>query len=125
MIRPALLALAVAGMALTACREPEIDAEKDPVKKAQIMCRHTIEETRLADRDQLGGDGVLRKHVATFAEPTIVKSGARVTFDWPAGAIVKDRTGERHAATCEVDPTARHIYTATFDGEPMQSNYGY
>ncbi|SFS73802.1 hypothetical protein [Brevundimonas viscosa] len=116
-----LLGLAVAG-----CLEPEVDRLEDPVEKAAYHCRYVLERG-IATPAQLRADGVLRRRIATFAEPVMERNGDVVRFSWAAGAIAEDDGSGSHGGDCVMDLTdgQQLVVSATLDGQPLHAGFRF
>ena len=111
---------------LGGCLEPEVDRIDDPVEKAAYHCRYVIERA-IAAPDQLRADGVLRRRIATFAEPEVARTGDVVRFEWPAGAIVEDDGSGSHGGNCTMDLSGGQqlVVSASLDGRPLHAGFRF
>lgn len=116
-----LLALASPG-----CLQPEVDRITDPVAKAAYHCRYVLERALATDAER-SPDGVLRKRIADFVEPTTTRTGDVVRFTWPQGAVVVRRTGARHGGDCVMDIAdgQQLVVSANLDGRPLHAGFRF
>ena len=124
-----LLAAPVLGvlcLPLSGCLEPKVDHLEDPVEKAAYHCRYVIERA-IATQDQRSADGVLRRRIATFADPAVQRTGDRVRFIWAPGAITEDDGSGAHRGDCEMDVTGGQqlVVSASLDGAPLHAGFRF
>ena len=115
------------GVLAAACRPQiyDIDRMSDPLLKARYSCQYLLERT-LATEEQKDADGVLRRRIADFAEPTVVRDGDVVRTTWAPGAIVVRHDGSRHhgACTMTVYEYGRRVTELSLDGRALPANFG-
>lgn len=113
--------------ALGACRPMiyDIDRIADPVEKARYSCQYLLERA-LATDEQKDPDGVLRRRIADFAEPTVTQESEAVHTVWPLGAIVVRADGSRHSGGCVIRPRreGRFVEAVTLDGRSLHAGFG-
>lgn len=118
--------LGLLGLLPGGCLEPEVDRIEDPVEKAAWHCRYVIERA-IATPAQLRADGVLRRPIATFAEPAVARTGDRVRFAWAPGAITEDDGAGTHGGDCVMDVTdgQQLVVSASLDGAPLHAGFRF
>ncbi len=124
--RPAAPILGLLGLSLGGCLEPGVDRIEDPVEKATYHCRYVIERA-LATPQQLRADGVLRRPIATFANPAVERTGDRVRFAWAPGAVTLDDGSGAHGGDCVMDLTEGQqlVISASLDGAPLHAGFRF
>lgn len=123
------LAVTIAGLLcvqLGGCLEPEVDRIEDPVDKAAYHCRYVIERA-IATPEQLRADGVLRRQIASFADPVVERTGDRVRFVWAQGAITEKDGSGAHGGDCVMDITGGQqlVVSASLDGDPLHAGFRF
>lgn len=118
--------LGVLCLPLGGCLEPEVDRIEDPVDKAAWHCRYVIERA-IATPAQLRADGVLRRRIATFAEPAVERTGDVVRFVWAPGAITEDDGTGAHGGDCVMDIAGGQqlVVGASLDGAPLHAGFRF
>ncbi|HYC68563.1 hypothetical protein [Brevundimonas sp.] len=120
--------LVAAGLCLPlgGCLEPEVDRIRDPVEKAAWHCRYVLERA-IATTEQLSPDGVLRRRIATFADPAVQRTGDVVRFAWAPGAITEDDGPGTHGGDCVMDVAdgQQLVVSATLDGAPLHAGFRF
>lgn len=111
---------------LGGCFEPEIDRIEDPVEKAAYHCRYVIERA-ISTPEQRSADGVLRRRIATFADPAVERTGDVVRFVWAPGAITADDGSGAHGGDCVMDVTGGQqlVVSASLDGAPLHAGFRF
>lgn len=123
-----LLSTAVAASALAAGCRPgiyDIDRMDDPLDKARFSCQYILER-ELATDEEKDPDGVLRRRIAEFEEPEVVREGDVVRTRWRPGQIVLTKDGSRHGGGCvmTLKPHIRHVDSVELDGRAMHAGFG-
>lgn len=124
--RLAAAVLGVLCLPLGGCLESGVDRIKDPVEKAAWHCRYVIERA-IATPEQLRPDGVLRRRIATFAEPVVERRGDEVRFVWPSGAITENDGSGAHGGDCVMDIAGGQqlVVSAHLDGAPLHAGFRF
>lgn len=124
--RLAAPALGLLCLPLGACLETGVDQIDDPVEKAAYHCRYVIERA-IATPEQLRPDGVLRRRIATFADPSVERSGDVVRFAWAPGDITGNDGSGSHGGDCVMDITdgQQLVIGASLDGAPLHSGFRF
>lgn len=111
---------------LGGCFEPEVDRIDDPVDKAAWHCRYVIERA-IATPAQMRADGVLRRRIATFADPAAERTGDMVRFVWAHGAITENDGSGAHGGDCMMDIAGGQqlVVSASLDGAPLHAGFRF
>lgn len=125
--KPTLTLLVLLLCGLSGCRSDtyDIDRIRDPVLKARFSCQYLLERG-LALESEKDADGVLRRRIADFQEPTVERAGNQVEIRWRAGGIVLRRDGTGHGGGCAMTlrPQGRHVDSIDLDGTPLHAGFG-
>lgn len=116
-----LFALLAAG-----CMERGVDRIRDPEQKAEFHCRYVLERA-LATHEEISPDGVLRRRIAVFAEPTVQREKDQVHFSWPAGSITRLGEAALHRGECVMDirDGQQLVLSASLDGSALHSGFRF
>ena len=124
--RPAARIAGLLYLSLGGCHDAGSDESRDPVQAAARHCRYVIERA-IARPDQKDADGVVRRRIATFADPSIVRSANLVHFAWAPGTISEDDGSGSHGGDCTMDITGGQqlVVSAKLDETTLHAGFRF